>query len=632
MHIPSRRLACAASLVCATLVLLHLRPTVAHAQLDATVAPSITYRITVPEPQHHWMQVEVTFDQVPVGALELRMSRTSPGRYSVHDFAKNVYDVHVTGEHNEELQVTRPDPSGWLVPTHAPHVTVRYKVFGDRTDGTYLGIDTTHAHINMPAALMWARGLDARPLRLTLEPPAHTDWTVATQWYPTADPYSFTAPNLAYAMDSPAELGPVSVRTFTQGGQTFRFAAHHLGTDQELSSLVADVEQIVDAERAIFRETPRYEPGSYTFIADYLPWANGDGMEHRNSTVVTSSGSIASQRSGLLDTVAHEYFHNWNVERIRPQSLEPFDLDRANMSGELWLAEGFTQYYGPLAQARAGVAPLSQTTTAMQALLRAVLVAPGRHVRSVVAMSQMAPFIDGGRPIDRTNWSNTVTSYYPFGGAIALGLDLTLRQRSHGTVTLDDFMRAMWREHGAPPSPRPGYVAHPYTLVDVEQRLAEVSGDAHFAQEFFSRFVYGQEAIDYAPLLEQAGFLLRPRAQELAWWGDVTFDSRGGWRLQSAPSSDSPLYAAGLDVDDVIVRVDGAAVTSAPDVAVLLGRHTPGDRLRLDITGRGGVARVTTVTLSTSPDIELVPMESAGRPLTPAQRAFRLAWLGRSGD
>ena len=578
------------------------------------------------------MQVEVTLDQVPAEALELRMSRTSPGRYSVHDFAKNVYDVQVTGDHNEALTVTRPDPSGWLVRTHPSRVQVRYKVFGDRTDGTYLGIDTTHAHINMPAALLWARGLEARPLRLTLAPPAQTNWSVATQWYPTPDRLTFTAPNLAYAMDSPAEFGPVSIRSFTQGGQTFRFAAHHLGTEQELTALVADVEKVVEAERAVFRETPHYEPGSYTFIADYLPWANGDGMEHRNSTVITSSGSIASQRAGLLDTVAHEYFHNWNVERIRPQSLEPFDLDRPNMSGELWLAEGFTQYYGPLAQARAGVAPLSRTTSAMEALLRAVLVAPGRHVRTVVAMSQMAPFIDGGRPIDRTNWSNTVTSYYPFGGAIALGLDLTLRQRSHGAVTLDDFMRAMWRVHGAPPPPRPGYVATPYTLDDAERRLAEASGDASFAHDFFGRYVHGQEALDYGPLLEQAGFLLRRRDPERAWWGDVSFDSRGGWRLQTAPSSDSPLYAAGLDVDDVIVRVDGVDVTPAPDVPPLLRRHAPGDRLRLDVTGRGGAERATIVTLSTSPDIELVPMESTGRLLTPAQRAFRLAWLGRSGD
>src|SRR5207247_1813106 len=118
-------------------------------------------------------------------------------------------------------------------------------------------------------------------------------------------------------------------------------------------------EEIVRQEGAIYGEYPEYEPGSYTFLAEYLPYSGGDGMEHRNSTVITSSGSIRERRIGLLGTVAHEFFHCWNVERIRPKSLEPFDFDRANISGEPWLAEGFTQYYGPLAMARAGLPDLA---------------------------------------------------------------------------------------------------------------------------------------------------------------------------------------------------------------------------------------------------------------------------------
>jgi hypothetical protein len=122
------------------------------------------------------------------------------------------------------------------------------------------------------------------------------------------------------------------------------------------------VQKIVTAERQVYGEYPTYEPGTYTFIADYLPWANGDGMEHRNSTIITSSGAIRASRAALLGTVAHEFFHNWNVERIRPKALEPFDFERANMSGELWLAEGFTQYYGPLSMSRAAVAEFRQVS------------------------------------------------------------------------------------------------------------------------------------------------------------------------------------------------------------------------------------------------------------------------------
>src|SRR6266545_7340860 len=114
-------------------------------------APPVFYRLSFPELEHHWMQVEVTFSDLAPGPFELRMSRSSPGRYSLHDFAKNVYDVHVFAADRTELETTRPDPYGWSVSGHRGNATVTYKVFGDRVDGTYLAIDTTHAHINMPA-------------------------------------------------------------------------------------------------------------------------------------------------------------------------------------------------------------------------------------------------------------------------------------------------------------------------------------------------------------------------------------------------------------------------------------------------------------------------------------------------
>src|SRR5216684_9109788 len=206
-------------------------------------AAPVRYRLSFPEPQHHWMQVEVAFTELDSAPLALRMSRASPGRYSLHDFAKNVYDVHARGADGRELTATRPDPYGWTVAAHGDAVTVQYKVFGDRVDGTYLAVDTGHAHINMPAAIMWARGLDDRPSMLTFVPPSNTQWQVATQLHPGATPLQFTAPNLQYLMDSPAEFGPVSIRQFDIDGRTFRFSAHHTGTAAELDAFVKDVEK-----------------------------------------------------------------------------------------------------------------------------------------------------------------------------------------------------------------------------------------------------------------------------------------------------------------------------------------------------------------------------------------------------
>jgi predicted metalloprotease with PDZ domain len=601
------------------------------ASFSLSAATPIEYRFSFPEPEHRWMQVEAAFSGLDDTPLHLRINRSSPGRYSLHEFAKNVWDVHAFAADGGELPTTRPDPYGWDVTPRGGRVTVKYKVYGDRADGTYLAVDTTHAHINMPAVIMWARSLDDRPAKITFEPPAGLRWRVASQLHPGASPFEFTAPNLQYLMDSPAEFGPLVVRQFSVGSRTFRFAVHHAGTDAELDAFVKDVEKIVAQEGAIYGEFPSYEPGVYTFLADYLPYVDGDGMEHRNSTVMTSAGAIRNpaERIGLLDTVAHEFFHGWNVERIRPRSLEPFDFERANMSSELWLAEGFTQYYGPLVLQRAGLTTLDATAATFAGNIEAATLEPGRLVRSAEDMSRMAAFIDGGRPIDRTNWANTVISYYPFGAAIGLALDLELRDRSDGQVSLDDFMRAMWRVHGRPGGAREGYVDRPYTTADAEARLAEVSGDRAFARDFFARFIEGREVADYRRLLMRAGLVLRRRSAGRSWWGDLRLEAGNGTvRIAAVVPSNSPAYAAGMDQDDEIRRIDGRRIGSVEELNVVFSRHKPGDRLDVVIADRSGAERTASVLLADDPHLALTPVEPIGGALTAAQRTFRERWLG----
>ena len=246
---------------------------------------------------------------------------------------------------------------GWST-GHDGAATVRYKVFGDTLDGTYLAIDSTHAHINMPAAVMWARGLDDRPASLRFEAPERRRLARRDAAASRADAVRVHGAQPAVPDGLARRIRPGRDPRVPVDRQPFRVAIHHGGSLDEVDGFVRDVERIVREQREIFGEFPRYEPGHYTFLADYLPHAVDDGMEHRNSTVLTSTSTLRTGRRWLLAGVAHEFFHGWNVERIRPRSLEPFDLERANMSGELWLAEGFTQYYGPLTLARAGTAEL----------------------------------------------------------------------------------------------------------------------------------------------------------------------------------------------------------------------------------------------------------------------------------
>ena len=611
----------------------------AAAVLTLTVAANalaqapVSYQLSFPEPEHRWMQVELTLADLPAAPLELHMSRASPGRYALHEFAKNVFDVRVTDAAGAALHVTHSTPHQWVAAEHPSAVRVSYRVFGDRTDGTYLSVDPAHAHINMPAALMWVRGLEDRPVTVRFASPAGATWRVATQLFPGADAQTFTAPNLQYLMDSPTELSAHALRTFTvrDGARepAFRVAVHHDGDDGELDSFARDVEKIVREERGVYGEFAPYDGGTYTFIADYLPWNNGDGMEHRNSTIITSSSSIRGNRAGLLSTVSHEFFHSWNVERIRPRSLEPFNFDEANMSGELWLAEGFTNYYGPLTLQRAGLTRLAEFAATLASAVNAVTFSPGRQVRTAEEMSQMAPFVDAAAAIDRTDFENTFISYYTWGESIALGLDLTLRERSDGKVTLDDFMRAMWQRFGKPGGRAPGYVDRPYTVADAKAVLGAVSGDPAFADDFFARYIQGHEVVDYARLLAAAGLVVRPRAPQSGFAGELHLqDGPGGVRIGAAVSAGTPAYQAGLERDDVLTQVGGASVTRADDVDTAVRGARPGTPLAVTYLHRGrGQPISSTIRVIADPRLEIVPAEQAGQGLTDAQRRVRDAWL-----
>jgi predicted metalloprotease with PDZ domain len=592
----------------------------------AAPEPSVTYRVSFPAPEHRFAQVDVTFARVPSGPLQARMSRSSPGRYAVHEFAKNVYDVHAFNGKGDEIAIVRPNPYQWDVAGHDGTVRVLYKVYGDHVDGTYLGIDTTHAHMNLPATLMWARRLEDRPIQITFVPPDGSTWKPATQLFPTESAWTFTAPNLQYLFDSPTELSAYALRQFTvrnPDGQTFtiRMAVHAEASNDDLDQYAQGVEKIVHEAGSVFGEFPPYETGTYTFLADYLPYDAGDGMEHRNSTVVTGRSL-----RGALGTAAHEFFHCWNVERIRPQGLEPFNFEEANMTDSLWLAEGFTQYYGSLIMARAGLTDRPQSVGSLGYLANAVITLPGRRFRSAVEMSRMAPFVDAARSIDRTNFNTTFISYYTYGGAIALALDLSLRDKTDGKVTLDDFMRAMWRAYGKPGGPQPGLVAKPYSLTDIRDRIAEVSGDAAFASEFFNRYIVGREAADYARLFDRAGIVLRKRNAGRAWIGDLRLDQQST-RITDLVAPGTPAYDAGLEQDDSITSIDEKPVSNPQQIQDVLRTHKPGDQIRIAFTRRSGPATAT-VTLQDDPALEAVLTETSGGTPTPAQKQFRESWLG----
>jgi len=590
--------------------------------------PSVEYAIAFPRAEVHEVQVTAVFRGVAMKrALQLRMSRSSPGRYAIHNFAKNVYDVSATDGRGRTLVVTRPDPQGWDIAGHDGTVKLSYTVWGDRIDGTYLGVDRSHAHMNMPATFMWARGMTASPIRLRITPRA--GWQVATQLKPTSDSTVFTAPNLQYFLDSPTEVSAFAMRSWPvahgSSSYTIRLAVHHLGTQAQVDTFTAMAKKVVAEQVAMWGEPAAFDFGTYTFLADYLPWAMGDGMEHRNSTILSSRRSLAdhANRMGNLGTLSHEFFHSWNVERLRPRSLEPFDFERENMSGELWLAEGFTNYYDDLFIRRAGLLSDDEYAAVLANHVNTVVNAPGRKHFSAVEMSMQAPFVDAATSIDPTNQSNLFVSYYTWGAAIGLGLDLSLRTR-YGR-TLDDYMRALWREFGRPQSASLAPLK-PYKLRDLRRVLGVLTKDTAFANDFFRRYIEGREVPDYEQLLGGAGMLLEKAAPGKPYLGaSLATDSVGvfvNWTSETGG-----MHAAGIASGDIMYSIGGERTTSIDALNAIVARHRVGDVVQVEMLQRGE-RRTVPVTLVENTELRLRTYEAAGRPVTNAMRTFRANWLG----
>nr|WKN39671.1 M61 family peptidase [Tunicatimonas sp. TK19036] len=595
-------------------------PTFAAPFLNAEGEP-IRYEVSFDNVQHHELHITIHFQDLTNDTLVLRMPQSSPGRYAVHNFAKNVYETVATDGNGKLLSLTKTGIAEWQVSGYDKEVQFAYTLFGNHGDGTYTGIDNRKAHLNMPASFIYGADLDQRPIEISFQLEDKPDWDVATQLVSTADEYTFTAPNYYYFYDSPTMIGPLRWRRWNveDNGEeyTIEIAAMVEDSDEALDSYAAWVKQVVNEASTVFGAFPDFDYGRYTFLVSYNPWIFGDGMEHRNSTVCSSSGNLEENASGLIGTISHEFFHAWNVERIRPQTLEPFNFDQANMSDALWFAEGFTSYYDDLILERAGIKTPADYISGLAGGLNYVLNAPGRQMQGPVAMSKQAPFVDAGTTNDETNYPNTFVSYYSYGAVLGLVLDLSIRTRFEGK-TLDDMMEYMWENYGQPETP--------YTVADLQAALEAVTGDADFANTFFQESIYGNEIPDLAPLLQEFGVVMHLQNPDSAGFPALVWEERTeGLFVKGFMLRSNPLYESGLERGDQVLTIDGKPIATEVDFNrdwELGSTHT--------ITYRqNGLEQQGNFTIEPDPTYELVLMEDTGETPSEEQLKKRAAWLGK---
>jgi predicted metalloprotease with PDZ domain len=600
-----------------------------------TPEKSLFYTVSFPNAAHHEAEIVLTIPQAPSGEFKVRMSRSSAGRYATHEFGKNVYNVKATDVDGNPVELTQVEGDVWEVGgNHPANMKISYTLFANYTDGTYAAIDESHAHLNMPAVFMWIVSQQDRAIKIEFNDLDKYNWKVATQLHHDGDNV-YSANNLQYLMDSPTELSNYkesSWKVVNTDGKTeiINLVAHSDDSQAEIDKFAQMVQKVVLEEKAVYGELPSYDYGEYTFLDDVYPTNSGDGMEHRNSTcIVQTYDKLEGNEVRALGTFSHEYFHSWNVKRIRPKSLEPFNFEHADMSSELWFAEGFTQYYGELVLTRAGFHTVDEYCQVLgNQLINQILNTPGAAKYPETQMSRYAVFADAGVFNDPTNMENMFTSYYTYGGATALALDLRLR--SDFNLTLDDYMRAVWLALGK--------VQHPYVIADLQKVLAKVTNNPKFADDFFKKYIYGIEKNDYADLLLKAGLVMQKAAPGKAWAGPLYGAGRrgrsgtvkgandDGWLIASSTEIGTPIYKAGLDAGDMVTKADGKEIKTIQDFSAVVAGKNIGDKIVVNYTNRTG-AHETTVTLEESPAWEVVTLEKAGKQPSAEQLDFRNKWL-----
>lgn len=490
--------------------------------LRAPAAPyAIAYRVAMPDPASH--RFHVTLDvAAPRGALPdtllVDFPTWSPGRYARMDFARNVqrFAAEAGGAPRRWVKL---DGSTWGVLTGgAPSVRVRYEVFANQLSGTFSVLDTAHANWNGPSLFAYVRGHKPDPVTLAVDAPA--GWRVVNgaqgnPGYAGAAPNTFRFPNYDELADTPTEVAPaaaLTVDSFAVDGVRYRVMVRHVGPRPggATARFVDAVRRIVARQNRVVAPPP---VASYTFLVN-VGDRGGDGMEHLYSTQVMNRDAWTDTARLLpgLSTASHEYFHTWNVKRVRPAALGPFDYTRAVHQPSLWVAEGWTNYYGNVTLHRAGAIDRPEFYRRLGNTLRTTSESPARKERSARQASFDAPFFDGAAQPTAVNSGDTFLSYYPKGEVLALALDLTLRDATAGRRSLDDVLRALkrrvWDE-----APRESYYlpGRGYTEDDVERAASDVAG--RDLRPWFDRYVGGTDDLPWPELLKTVGLTVTPEGE-----------------------------------------------------------------------------------------------------------------------
>ena len=569
------------------------------------VPPDINYTVSMSKPWTHLLEVEMRFNwaQMPEKA-EIKMPVWTPGSYLIREYARHVQDFAVKNSSDNALDWQKINKNTWQISTNgAKEIVVSYRVYANELTVRTNELNADHAFFNNAALLMFPKGELGVPSTIKVMP--FGDWKVATG-LPKIEGQvnTFRAENFDILYDSPFEIGNFTEVPFTVEGVPHRFIIEGDG-NYNGEKLAKDTAKIVAQAKAIFGELPYKD---YTFI---LNLRGGGGLEHLNSTALQwqKFGFKPEARyKAFLNLVAHEYFHLWNVKRIRPDALGPFDYENENYTKMLWVAEGGTDYYESILLRRSDLISDQDVLDSKSRLIEQLKARPGRFETSLESSSFDA-WIKYYRQDE--NSVNNQISYYDKGELVGFLLDIEIRKDSGGAKSLDDVMRFLYNEF---------YKKNKNYTPEDYQKIAEMMAGKSL-DDFFKKYVRGTEEIDYNAILGGIGLQLETGEEDVkqAFLGGNLAESDGKLTVRDVPA-DTPAYQFGLNNNDQIVAIDGNRA-SQTFLQSYLREKKPGDKVKLTIF-RFDELREIEVTLGgrAKSDYKIVPVEN---PTDEQKRLYR---------
>ncbi|RUO44107.1 aminopeptidase [Aliidiomarina taiwanensis] len=550
----------------------------------------IAVRIDLASPHHHYFDVSLSFEQPDPDGQVLRLPAWIPGSYMIRDFAKHIVSFEASSS-SGALEYIRPDKSTWqLAPTEGP-VTVRYRVYAYDASIRAAYLDLHYGFFNGTSLCLEVLGQSQQPHQVTLVPPldpALTQWQVATGMPVASVDHngfgSYQAENYDALIDYPFLLGELSRISFHASGipHELVLVGKHYASQAKLAE---DLTKICEAQHTLFGGAPDFD--HYLFLT--IVTDNGfGGLEHRNSTALMCPrdaleyGSAEAPRDAyveFLSLCSHEYFHNWNIKRLKPKSFLPYQLDQESYTEQLWFYEGVTSFYDDLMVYRAGCISAEAYLKRLESTISRGLRGQGPRRQNLVESSQLAwtTFYQ-----QNENAVNAISSYYAKGAVVAACLDLLLRKTSAGLHSLDTVMHNVWATYGVT------------GLGTSQEELLAVCNPEQHADitAFLEAALYSTKPLPWQALLAELGVQAEfspfdPISQHMRTQGELPQVELGaglqacpqGFNVQRVMEGSAAAFA-GLSAGDTLIALDGLHATEK-SLKLAQQRFQPGDTVSI---------------------------------------------------